>query len=63
MTGRKKLSDIFIDRKIQLRHRRDALIIEDQNNIIWLVGVTTSEETRIDDDTSGFVKITVEEVK
>jgi tRNA(Ile)-lysidine synthase len=58
MRGSKKLSDIFIDKKIPLRRRDRALVITDQKRILWLVGVATSETTRIASDTENVLKIT-----
>jgi len=59
MKGTKKLSDIFIDKKIPLRRRDKALVITDQKRILWLVGVTTSESTRVTADTESVLKITI----
>jgi tRNA(Ile)-lysidine synthase len=59
MKGSKKLSDIFIDRKIPLRRRDGALVIADRKQILWLVGVTTTESTRITGDTENVLKIIV----
>jgi tRNA(Ile)-lysidine synthase len=59
MKGSKKLSDIFIDRKIPLRRRDKTLVIADRKQILWLVGVTTTESTRITGETDNVLKITV----
>jgi tRNA(Ile)-lysidine synthase len=59
MKGSKKLSDIFIDRKIPLRRRDKALVVCDQKRILWLIGVGTTETTRITADTANVLKITV----
>jgi tRNA(Ile)-lysidine synthetase-like protein len=59
MKGSKKLSDIFIDRKIPLRRRDRALVVCDRDKILWLVGVTTTETTRITAGTDKVLKITV----
>jgi tRNA(Ile)-lysidine synthase len=60
MTGSKKLSDIFIDRKIPAGERSTSLVITDAHDIIWLVGVATSEKCRVRDETGEIVKIRVE---
>ena len=60
MTGTKKLSDIFGDKKIPARDRTSTLVITDANDIIWLVGVATSEKTRVTPQTRRVVKIRVE---
>lgn len=59
MKGRKKLSDIFIDGKIPLRRRDRAVVIADQSRILWLVGISTTETTRISAATESVLKITV----
>ncbi|MCD6379392.1 tRNA lysidine(34) synthetase TilS [bacterium] len=47
MKGRKKLSDIMIDKKVPLYKRDQIPIIEDKKGIIWVPGVATDEKTRI----------------
>ena len=59
MNGHKKLSDIFVDRKIPARERAESLVVSDRNEVVWLVGVATSENTRVGDDSSQVVRITV----
>lgn len=47
MRGSKKLSDLFIDRKVPT-HRRDTIpVFEDAGGIFWVPGVSTDERTRI----------------
>jgi tRNA(Ile)-lysidine synthase len=59
MKGRKKLSDIFSDKKIPLRQRDKSLVVTDQKQILWLVGVTTNEASRITAETEKILKISV----
>jgi len=59
MSGRKKLSDLFIDKKIAGRDRARSLVIADAEDIVWLVGVTTAEKTRVGPYTNKVVKITL----
>lgn len=47
MRGSKKLSDIFIDRKIPLHKRKNIPVFEDKKGIIWVPGVVRSERTRV----------------
>jgi tRNA(Ile)-lysidine synthetase-like protein len=54
---RKKLSDIFIDTKIPYRLRGAILVVEDQREIVWVAGVTTSEATRVTTDTRDVVEL------
>jgi tRNA(Ile)-lysidine synthase len=60
MNGTKKLSDIFTDKKIPVRKRATSLVITDANDILWLVGVTTSEKSRVGSGTREIVRILVE---
>jgi tRNA(Ile)-lysidine synthase len=50
MDGRKKLSDLFIDRKIPRRVRECAIVIEG-DAIYWVPGLATSERGRIGETT------------
>ncbi len=59
MKGTKKLSDIFIDKKIPMSSRPTSLVITDARDILWLVGVTTSEKCRVDPTTREVVRIRV----
>jgi len=59
MDGHKKLSDIFVDRKIPARERGSVLVVADQEEIMWLVGIATSETARVVPETSSVVQMTV----
>jgi len=56
MKGTKKLSDIFIDRKVPRRRRHDAWVVEDRDGIVWLVGVATRDTARVTPATTSFVR-------
>jgi tRNA(Ile)-lysidine synthase len=58
MDGHKKLSDVFIDRKIPKRMRATTPVVEVDGEIVWIVGVVTSERCRIGQQTSSIVKLT-----
>ena len=47
MKGRKKLSDLFIDRKIPASQRESILVFEDRDGILWVPGVAAAERTRV----------------
>jgi tRNA(Ile)-lysidine synthase len=47
MKGRKKLSDLFIDRKIPLSRRGAIPVFEDARGVFWIPGVASAERTRI----------------
>ncbi len=59
MNGTKKLSDVFSDKKIPGRKRQKSLVVADADEILWLVGVTTSEKGRVARSTGQIVKISV----
>lgn len=55
---RKKLSDIFIDNKLSINDKENAEILRCGNQILWIIGIRTSNHCRIDDDTTEILKIT-----
>lgn len=59
MRGRKKLSDLFIDRKVPLSRRNRIPIFEDQKGVFWVPGVAADERTRIAPGTRGAIRITL----
>jgi tRNA(Ile)-lysidine synthase len=58
MSGRKKVKDIFIDRKISFSERRRVPLLFCGDQLIWLVGLTFSELCRLDKGTSTIAKAT-----
>lgn len=56
----KKVSDILIDRKVPRRHRDRMLVVEDQSEIIWLVGEALGERGAISGQTRDLVSIGIE---
>lgn len=58
MIGHKKLSDVFIDRKIPKRKRASTPVIEVDGEIVWVVGVATSERCRVAEGTRNVVQLT-----
>jgi tRNA(Ile)-lysidine synthase len=47
MKGEKKLSDLFIDRKVPLSRRGAIPVFEDARGVFWVPGVAAAERTRI----------------
>jgi tRNA(Ile)-lysidine synthase len=58
MKGHKKLSDIFIDKKVPQRKRASTPVVEVDGEIVWVVGVATSERCRINGGARNVVKLT-----
>jgi tRNA(Ile)-lysidine synthase len=46
MTGRKKLKNLFIDRKIPLQTRKRIPLLADRGEIVWVCGVQAAEISR-----------------
>lgn len=58
MSGRKKVKDIFIDRKIPHSGRRRIPLLFCGDDLIWVAGVCASELSRIDDAPVAMVMVT-----
>ena len=58
MSGRKKVKDIFIDRKIPLSERRRIPLLLCGDELLWIAGVCASELCRIDAGSAAAVRVT-----
>jgi tRNA(Ile)-lysidine synthase len=54
--GRKKLSDLFVDRKVPRRHRERAIAIEAES-ILWVPGLATSQHGSVGPATARVVRL------
>jgi tRNA(Ile)-lysidine synthase len=61
MKGKKKLSDLFIDRKIPLRRRDRIPVFEDGGGPFWIPGVATDERTRVTSRTRRVIRLRISE--
>jgi len=59
MAGQKKLDRLLAVKDIARHDRWSSLVVEDQERIVWAVGLTTSEHTRITEDTQRIVRLTL----
>ncbi|MCX6261064.1 MAG: hypothetical protein NTY95_09545 [Bacteroidia bacterium] len=57
MKQKKKLSDYFIDRKYSLVKKENALILESEGKIVWIIGERIDERFKVTDSTTGILKI------
>ena len=58
MRGRKLLSDIMTDLKMPLFEKRRQLVVADsEDNILWLVGVRTDNRYRVSESTEEVISI------
>ncbi len=58
MSGRKKVKDIFIDRKIPSSERKRIPLLFCGDDLIWIAGVCASELCRIDTPSAASVRVT-----
>lgn len=60
MGGRKKLQDLFVDRKVPRSKRCVVPIVADRRQgIVWVVGHAVSDDFRITPETEGVITLTV----
>jgi len=57
MSGRKKVKDIFIDRKIPASERRRIPLLFCADDLIWIAGVCASESTRFNAPAASVVRV------
>jgi len=61
MTGTKKLQDIFKDKKLPRIRRDNAVVVADDEKIVWVAGVAVSEDARLTEETAEAIRIVAEE--
>ena len=57
-TGKQKLSDFFINQKINNFQKNNILLLCSGNNILWVVGYRSDNRYKIEKDTESYYKIT-----
>ena len=57
MKGKKKVSDLFIDHKIDIQSKTEVPIMLSGENIIWVMGMRTSDKFKVEKDTTKILKI------
>lgn len=57
MSGRKKVKDIFIDRKIPASERRRIPLLFCADDLVWIAGVCASESTRVNTPAAAVVRV------
>jgi tRNA(Ile)-lysidine synthase len=58
MSGRKKVKDIFIDRKVPSSERRRIPLLWQGDDLLWVAGVCSSELCRLDSSSDATVRVT-----
>lgn len=54
MKGHKKVSDILIDKKIPLPHKKDIMVLLSGSEIVWVAGIAAAEGFKITNDTTDY---------
>ncbi|MGB9081330.1 MAG: tRNA lysidine(34) synthetase TilS [Desulfuromonadaceae bacterium] len=57
MSGRKKVKDIFIDRKVPSSERRRIPLLWQGEDLLWVAGVCSSELCRLDSSSDATVRV------
>lgn len=57
--GTKKISDFFIDAKIPRAERQNALVLEQEGKIVWLVGYRLDDRFKVNKTSKNCVQLTV----
>lgn len=60
MTGKKKLSDYLIDRKLSLPEKERQFVLTSGDEIVWVVGERTDDRYRLDEKSENVLCITRE---
>lgn len=63
MQGTKKLQDVFVDAKISREDRAKAVVVCDEEKIVWVAGAVASEDVRVDDGTNEIIILELADVK
>lgn len=59
---RKKVSDVLVDCKVSLRDKENVQVVEDgDGDVIWVVGLRSSEKVKVEEQTKKIVKCVVVE--
>jgi tRNA(Ile)-lysidine synthase len=62
--GKKKLQDLFVDRKVKRLSRQEVpIVVDNQGRIVWVVGHSVSDDFRIMRDTEGMLLLKVKKLR
>ena len=59
MTGKKKISDLLIDKKIDFFHKEKQMVVTADKKIIWVCGYQISETVKVLDKTTYFMELSL----
>ena len=61
MTGHKKVSDLLIQQKIAVVDKKNVFVLCSKDQILWVIGLRASEETRINKISGPILKLTFDQ--
>jgi len=59
MTGKKKMSDFFIDKKLNLLEKENCWLLTSEDQIVWVIGYRIDDRFKIDDNSKKMIKISL----
>lgn len=60
MKGKKKIKDVFIDKKIPRELREKTLLITQESEVFWIFGLRDSRKYKVDENTVNVMEIEIE---
>ena len=57
MSGQKKVSDILIDKKVNLNNKNNVFVLLSKNDIVWVIGYVMSEKFKITKTSKKFYRV------
>lgn len=59
MKGTKKLSDIFIDKKLSKLQKNKTWVVESENNIVWVSGIVINDDYKLTEATKKVYEMSI----
>ena len=59
MTGKKRVSDLLVDEKVDLFNKKNQLVVTADGEIIWVCGRRISEKAKVTEKTTNFMELSL----
>ena len=59
MTGKKRVSDLLVDEKVDLFNKKNQLVVTANGEIIWVCGRRISDKAKVTEKTKNFVELSL----
>jgi tRNA(Ile)-lysidine synthase len=60
MNGRKKVSDLLVDKKVNRFSKENQLVLTADDEIIWVCGLRLSDNAKVTQSTTEFLELNIE---